>query len=82
MSWGYRPIHTLLRREGWEGNHKRVQRLYREEGLSLRRERPKRRRMAMQREEAPKTTRLNERWGWTSCTTVSRPEARYACSQP
>ena len=59
---GYRPIHTLLRREGWEVNHKLVQRLYREEGLSLRRKRPKRRRMAIQREEASKTTRPNERW--------------------
>ena len=62
VSWGYRPIHTLLRREGWEVNHKLVQRLYREEGLSLRRKRPKRRRMAIQREETPKTTRPNERW--------------------
>ena len=62
VSWGYRPIHTLLRREGWEVNHKLVQRLYREEGLSLRRKRPRRRRMAIQREEAPKTTRPNERW--------------------
>lgn len=28
--WGYRRIHTLLRREGWAVNRKRVQRLYRE----------------------------------------------------
>lgn len=28
--WGYRQIHTLLRREGWRVNRKRVQRLYRE----------------------------------------------------
>jgi len=27
---------TLLRREGWVINHKRVERVYREEGLSLR----------------------------------------------
>jgi transposase InsO family protein len=29
----------MLRREGWRANHKRVERLYREEGLSLRRRR-------------------------------------------
>ena len=33
VRYGYRRIHTLLRRDGWEVNHKRVYRLYREEGL-------------------------------------------------
>jgi hypothetical protein len=32
-------IHILLRREGWTINHKRTRRLYREEGLQLRRKR-------------------------------------------
>ena len=31
--YGYRRIHVLLLREGWKINHKRVYRLYREEGL-------------------------------------------------
>ena len=31
--WGYRMLHMVLRREGWAVNRKRVQRLYREEGL-------------------------------------------------
>jgi putative transposase len=34
--FGYRRLHVLLKREGWAVNHKRVQRLYREESLSLR----------------------------------------------
>ena len=34
--YGYRRIHVLLRREGWEVNAKRVWRLYREMGLQLR----------------------------------------------
>jgi putative transposase len=34
--FGYRRLHVLLKREGWTVNHKRVQRLYREESLSLR----------------------------------------------
>jgi putative transposase len=38
--WGYRFLCVLLRREGFKINHKRVLRLYREEGLKLR---PKRR---------------------------------------
>jgi putative transposase len=33
--YGYRRIHALLRREGWLCNRKRVQRLWRDEGLRL-----------------------------------------------
>jgi putative transposase len=33
--WGYRRIHDQLRREGYEINHKRTERLYREENLML-----------------------------------------------
>jgi putative transposase len=43
VRYGYRRIHVLLRREGWPVNVKRVYRLYREEGLSLRYKRPKKR---------------------------------------
>lgn len=62
VSFGYRQIHTLLRREGWPVNHKLVYRLYREEGLVLRRKRPKRRRSAAHREQRNPTTRSNQRW--------------------
>jgi putative transposase len=40
--FGYRRLALLLRREGMVVNHKRVYRLYREEGLSLRRRKRKR----------------------------------------
>ena len=30
--YGYRKIHVILRREGWQCNRKRVQRLWRDEG--------------------------------------------------
>ena len=33
--YGYRRIHAILRREGWACNRKRVQRLWRDEGLTL-----------------------------------------------
>lgn len=36
VRYGYRRLHILLAREGWHVNHKRVFRLYRQEGLSLR----------------------------------------------
>lgn len=36
VHYGYRRVHILLRREGWRDNHKRIYRLYREQGLSLR----------------------------------------------
>lgn len=37
VRYGCRRIHVLLRREGWVVNHKRVHRLYKLEGLNLRR---------------------------------------------
>ena len=33
---GYRRLHILLKREGWEVNWKKLYRLYREEGLTVR----------------------------------------------
>jgi putative transposase len=36
VRYGYRRLHILLRREGWKVNVKRVYRLYKQEGLSLR----------------------------------------------
>lgn len=41
--WGCPMLCQVLRREGWQVNHKRVERLYREEGLSLRRRRRRKR---------------------------------------
>jgi putative transposase len=59
---GYQQLHQLLRREGWEVNHKRVYRLYTEEGLTLNRRRPKRHRSASPRRIRPAPTRPNEQW--------------------
>jgi putative transposase len=61
-SYGYRRRHILLRREGWPVNRKLIERLYREEGLTLKRKRPKRRRSAVRRERAVPATAINERW--------------------
>lgn len=43
--YGYRRIHELLRREGWWVNHKRVERIWRQEGLKVPKRQPKRRRL-------------------------------------
>jgi putative transposase len=43
--WGYRRAHHRLRQEGWEINRKRVQRLWREEGLRVPQRARKRRRL-------------------------------------
>ncbi len=59
---GYRRLHTYLRREGWEINHKRVYRLYMEEGLALRRKKRRRRRSAVAREARPELTAINQCW--------------------
>ena len=43
--YGYRRITALLRREGWSVNHKRVERIWRREGLKVPRRQPKRGRL-------------------------------------
>jgi putative transposase len=62
VRYGYLRIHTLLRREGWHINKKRVYRIYCEEGLNLRRKRPHRRRSAAHREKFPEVSCINECW--------------------
>ena len=49
VHYGYRRVHVMLRREGWRDNHKRIYRLYREQGLSLRLKRPRRNKSAQRR---------------------------------
>lgn len=62
VSYGYLRLHTLLVREGWRVNRKRVHRLYREEGLQLRVRRPKRRRSAVPRGPRVVPTASNQVW--------------------
>lgn len=62
VAYGYRRLHVLLCREGWPVNHKRVQRLYRDEGLTQQRKWPKRRRSAASRVVRVLPGTVNERW--------------------
>jgi len=59
--FGCPRIHILLRREGLVINHKRTERIYREEGLSLRKRRRKKT-AARTRVILPVPERTNERW--------------------
>lgn len=43
--YGYRRITALLRSNGWQVNHKRIERLWRREGLKIPAKQPKRRRL-------------------------------------
>jgi len=43
--YGYRRITALLRRDGWQVNHKRVERIWRQEGLKVPQKQPKRGRL-------------------------------------
>ena len=43
--YGYRKVTALLRDEGWRVNHKRIERLWRQEGLKVPQRHPKRRRL-------------------------------------
>jgi len=62
VSYGYRRLHTVLRREGWPVNPKRIYRLYCAEELQLRRKRPRRRRSAVPRGPRRIATQANEVW--------------------
>ena len=62
VRYGYRRLHVLLRREGYEVNHKLVYRLYCEEGLTIRSKRPRRHRSGQVRKERRLATHSNERW--------------------
>jgi putative transposase len=63
MRFGYRRLTVLLVREGITANHKRVYRLYREEGLAMRiRQRRRRRIRWTGAVSGPVATRANQRW--------------------
>lgn len=59
--YGYRRLHVLLRREGWEINHKRTYRVYHDAGLMVRKR--KRKRIAgVERQVKASALRPNESW--------------------
>lgn len=59
--WGCPMLYRVIRREGFKVNHKRVERLYREEGLSLRRRR-RRKRLSHLRVVRARPSGINDLW--------------------
>jgi putative transposase len=59
--WGCPMLYRVILREGFKVNHKRVERLYREEGLSLRRRR-RRKRLSHLRVVRERPQALNHTW--------------------
>lgn len=62
VHYGYRRVHVMLKREGYKDNHKRVYRLYREQGMSLRHKRPRRNKAARLRQPKALAQRINQIW--------------------
>lgn len=62
IRYGFWRIFILLRREGFMDNHKRVYRVYKEEGLNLRSKRPRRSRSAAHRLERLENGNVNQVW--------------------
>jgi len=62
--YGYRPITTLLRRQGWAVNHKRVYRLWREAGLQLPRRKVWKRRWHGSPERLRRAEQPNQVWSY------------------
>lgn len=75
--WGYQRLHVLLRREGFQVNHKLVLRLYREEGLAVRRR--SRRRAAVARVPLPQPTAPTERWSMDFVSDVLADGRAFRC---
>jgi putative transposase len=62
VRYGYRRLWILMRREGWPMGMTRFHRLYREEGLALRRRRPWRHVSSSHREQRVSPQGRNETW--------------------
>ena len=62
VSYGYRRIQVMLKREGWPVNHKRVYRLYKLEGLGMWPKRPRRHVTGCRRMGRVTATHPNECW--------------------
>jgi transposase InsO family protein len=71
--YGYRRVTALLRAEGWPVNHKRVERIWRQEGLKVPKRQPKRGRLRLN--DAP-ASGCGPRTGATCGRMTSRLRAR------
>ena len=77
--YGYRMVTGMLRTEGWAVNHKRVERIWRQEGLKVPSKQPKRGRLVADRRFLYPTcgpctdTMYGRMTSWTDRTHEGRP---------
>lgn len=76
--WGSPILHDILKAEGLVKNHKRTERLYREEGLSLRRK-LRRKLPAAARVPLPQADRPNQRWSMDFVSDQLANGRRFRC---
>lgn len=62
IRYGFWRIYVLMRREGHADNHKRLYRIYKEEGLNLRSKRPRRNRTAAHRSARIESKQVHQCW--------------------
>lgn len=62
VRYGYQRLHILLRREGWQVNHKLVYRIFCEEGLQMRTKTHRRHKSCRVSRDRPVASRINESW--------------------
>ena len=62
VRYGYRRVHVMLQRDGWQHNVKKTYRICKEMGLQLRNKTPKRRVKAKLREDRKDAIQVNETW--------------------
>ena len=62
IRFGYRRVHVMLKREGWQVGQSQAYRLYREEQLQLRSKLPKRRKMVVQRQQRIQASAPGQVW--------------------
>lgn len=79
VRYGYRRLHILLKREGWQLGKNQTYRLYRKEQLQLRTKLPRRRKMVVTRIGRPKPTRPNEAWSMDFVADQLADGGRFRC---
>ena len=79
VRYGYRRVHVMLKREGWDVNMKRIYRIYRDLALQLRNKTPKRRVKAKLREDRAAADVRTMCGRWTS-STINSPRAKRSAS--
>jgi len=79
VRYGYRKVLVLLRREGWQVGKYLVYRLYKEEGLALKKRPPRRRKAVKHREERFRPTAPNQAWSLDFVADQLQDGRRFRC---